>query len=138
MSTCCLISKQIETNKFNTIYCHFDGYLGGVGKMLLDNYSDPDKVDSLLALGDISSLGSNLEADHEGHSFDTPVDDVVVAYHRDRGEPIEQTESVNYTFNELVKHNVDFVYIMQKDNNWYVYNWNKKILELVKEKLQNS
>lgn len=134
MSTSCLISKQIETNKFNTIYCHFDGYLDGVGRTLLDDYSNPDKVDALLSLGDISSLGSKLEADEDGHSFDNPFSDVVVAYHRDRGDPIEQTKSVNYTFNELVKHDVDFIYIMQKDNNWYVYNWKKKMLELVREK----
>ena len=40
------------------IYCHWDGYLSGVGKVLLENYTlDVDKVEELMDGGDISDIG---------------------------------------------------------------------------------
>lgn len=57
MSTRCLIGKQNKDNTITYIYCHHDGYLfGGVGQMLVENYQDKEKVDKLLALGDVSSI----------------------------------------------------------------------------------
>ena len=41
----------------DTIYCHFDGYLDGVGKILREHWSDTKKVEELIQLGDLSSLG---------------------------------------------------------------------------------
>lgn len=73
------------------IYCHYDGYPEGVGKVLLEHYSDPEKVARLIALGSISSLGERVEPLGE-HSFDAPEEGTTVAYHRDRGE--EWDESV--------------------------------------------
>ena len=41
----------------SSIYCHWDGYLSGVGRQLLENYKDIDDVEELMDLGDISTLG---------------------------------------------------------------------------------
>lgn len=57
MSTRCLIGVEYEDKTIRFIYCHSDGYIDGVGKTLKENYTDPDIVESLLSLGNISSLG---------------------------------------------------------------------------------
>ena len=45
-----------------SIYCHFDGYIAGVGKTLLNHYTDPEKVNDLMRLGDLSSLGKERKS----------------------------------------------------------------------------
>lgn len=55
-----------------SIYCHWDGYLTGVGKTLFDNWFDVDKVRTLIKGGDCSSVGHDMT--------DT------VFYARDRGD----------------------------------------------------
>lgn len=48
------------------IYCHWDGYpLGGVGGRLLSYYKDPQTINKLLDLGDLSSLGTIPVSDAE-------------------------------------------------------------------------
>ena len=71
----------------HAIYCHWDGYPSHNGKILLEHYASKEKVDELIALGNISSLGEAV-APPEGaeHSFDSPLKGATVAYHRDRGE----------------------------------------------------
>ena len=51
-----------------SIYCHFDGYPEGVGQTLLDHWTDEKKINRLVALGDLSSLGSVIGRKHD---FDT-------------------------------------------------------------------
>ena len=114
-----------EGNKIKTIYCHWDGYPSHNGAILLQHYSDLNKVTQLINLGDISSLRENIEPAEKGfistwengkyvriettepHSFDKPHDDVVIAYMRDRGEKdckarvyhkITEEEEYNYLF----------------------------------------
>jgi hypothetical protein len=43
------------------VYCHWDGYLEGVGKTLKSFYSTFELVESLIEKGDLSSLGQTLE-----------------------------------------------------------------------------
>ena len=43
------------------IYCHWDGYPEGVGETLKSFYSTFEQVESLLAKGDLSTLGQTLE-----------------------------------------------------------------------------
>ena len=56
MATRSLITLD-NTGVFTTIYCHWDGYLSGVGRSLLENYTDINDVEELLDLGDLSTLG---------------------------------------------------------------------------------
>ena len=61
MSTNCLIGKKEKDGRIKGIYCHYDGYHEYVGKILKEHYTDEAKVDKLLALGDISVLGTTPE-----------------------------------------------------------------------------
>jgi hypothetical protein len=50
-----------ESESFDGVYCHFDGYRDGVGKTLEENYNTPEKVRELIEGGDMSSLAPTLE-----------------------------------------------------------------------------
>lgn len=85
-----------------SIYCHWDGYPTGVGKILYDYYNSTEKVNALIDLGAISILAPSIECP-EGHSFDSPITGYTIAYHRDRGEDLMindrvQKEDFNYLF----------------------------------------
>lgn len=57
MSTRCLIGVEYEDKTIRFIYCHCDGYIEHVGKILKESYIDSDRVEQLLSLGNLSSLG---------------------------------------------------------------------------------
>ena len=60
MSTRSMIGVMEKDGSVKAIYCHFDGYLDGVGYTLLNNY-DEAKTRDLIERGDISSLGPNIK-----------------------------------------------------------------------------
>ena len=60
MSTRSLIGIKNDVG-ITYVYCHFDGYLDGVGKTLVENYDTEDKVRDLLEKGDMSSLGDSID-----------------------------------------------------------------------------
>ena len=45
---------------FTSIYCHWDGYVTGNGRILFENYNDINDVEELLELGDLSALGMKV------------------------------------------------------------------------------
>jgi hypothetical protein len=100
------------------IYCHWDGYPENNGKILLNHYTTPEKVNELIDGGNLSVLAENINTDLP-HSWAKPVDGVCVYYGRDRGEtgqmpkkcyPIEYRDSA-----------VDHLYLFDTDNNkWHI------------------
>ena len=89
MATRSRIAIEDQDGTVRSIYCHFDGYPEYNGVVLKENYQTQEKVEQLIALGSISSL-KPLVAPPEGaiHTFDNPLEDVTVAYYRDRGEEL--------------------------------------------------
>ena len=83
MGTRSTIAKENADGTITSIYCHWDGYPEGVGQTLADHYTDPTKIDQLLALGDISILDNEIG---EQHDFDNRTEGWTLAYGRDRGE----------------------------------------------------
>lgn len=74
-------------NKVQTIYCHWDGYIGHNGYLLQTVYNTTEKILALLNLGSLSRLSKELYPDGKRpHNFDNKQDGVTVAYGRDRGE----------------------------------------------------
>jgi len=107
-----------------SVYCHWDGYLDHNGRILLEHY-DSSKANHLVALGDISSLGTEIG---EKHDFDVRFTEGAVGenwtkfYGRDRGET--GTEFVtDDTFEKFFERadncGAEYYYIM-KDGEWYV------------------
>jgi hypothetical protein len=107
-------------NKAKTVYCHFDGYLSHNGEILLENYSSA-KANHLVALGDMSTLGTEIEIpEGQTHSFDNPLKGVTVFYGRDRGEDgcefrVCQSDAEMFDYYS----DCEYFYIM-KDGVWLV------------------
>ena len=141
MSTRSLICKKENDGTYKSIYCHWDGYPGGVGATLLEYYNK-DNIDELLALGSLSSLGKFINPQPNGkhrkfdfekgnfavreyfsdeHTFDAPQEDVCVAYHRDRGEDLRVSlyNSLDELNKEFKKSWCEYIYILE-DNKWKV------------------
>lgn len=123
MSTRSLIGIQ-RGNKVQYSYCHHDGYLDWVGKVLVKCYDTEPKITELLSFGDMSSLGAmlNFNPNYSGR-----VDDIENSgcefYERDRGERGCHRPEVNvdnYNFN--LQSDAEYIYLF-KDNEWYVRKW---------------
>lgn len=91
MATRSRIGIQNQDGTVTSIYSHWDGYPSHNGKILKEHYTDRSKVESLIALGDISSLAESTECP-EGHGFENRVEGYTVAYHRDRNEDFSQAK----------------------------------------------
>lgn len=117
MATRSRIGIELENGTVKSIYCHWDGYISNNGKILLECY-DRDKTLDLVKLGDISSLGDQVDPTGP-HSFESPQHGVTVAYHRDRGE------SLNYRTNKSVEDFFksdyeEYGYVLGLDGRWLV------------------
>jgi hypothetical protein len=97
-----------------SIYCHYDGYIEGVGKTLLKHY-DSARANHLVALGDLSTIGNVIGEAHPFSPFDLPPElagmslndfnarfgEMCTFYGRDRGE--KHTEwQVATTFDQFL------------------------------------
>lgn len=101
MSTAARISIKENNGERKSIYLHWDGYIERAGIILQLAYNTEDRVRKLIDLGDLSVLGFYIEPKTAIHSFDTPDEDVCVAYHRDRGEELRFSDGrqhYNYVF----------------------------------------
>ncbi len=125
MSTRSLIALQIDEDKYESIYCHSDGYLTHNGIILHLFYQNRKKIEELLELGNISVLAEHINPNpKEKHSFALAdrQDNVVVAYNRDRGE--KGNEKVQSRLLQILNNKeVEYIYIFSLENNWtYCHN----------------
>jgi hypothetical protein len=58
MGTRSTIALEFADGTVQQVYCHWDGYLSGVGAELVSDYSDPFELRELIDGGDMSSIGS--------------------------------------------------------------------------------
>ena len=137
MGTRSLIGKLNDDGTVTAVYCHWGGYISNNGAILNDHYQDAAKVDALLALGDLSSLGNEVG---EQHDFDwrmqligdpsvskaqidnDPRHSWCNAYGRDRGETgteahVEPTE-VDFWASRK-KYGAEYLYLFSRDE-WRV------------------
>ena len=122
MATRSVIAK-LDNKGAKAIYCHSDGYLEHVGRVLDGHYRDESKVDELLEHGDVSSLNENI-----GEKL--PFNDYMSFhekkqcrfYHRDRGEKlrIEILTSEKDILDYASSCCAEYVY-MFAFGSWYVY-----------------
>lgn len=129
MSTNARISIEEKNGERKSIYLHWDGYIEYAGVTLQLAYNTADKVRELIDLGNLSILGYYINPMTDNHSFDTPDEDVCVAYHRDRGEELEfwgHEQAFNYLFDVE-----DGCWYLEKDDGRYLLI--DEIIELDKE-----
>lgn len=57
MATRSTIALEFADGTVQQVYCHWDGYLSGVGRELVEDYSDPFELRELIDGGDMSCIG---------------------------------------------------------------------------------
>jgi len=116
MSTRSLINVKCSDEKIRSSYIHFDGmdHL----ETLQKHYNLPAQAESLVMMGDMSSLGERLlPSEDSNHSFETPEEGVCVFYGRDRGEDLVGPIEFN-SFDIARKQDRGQEYIYEFDNEW--------------------
>jgi hypothetical protein len=126
MATRSYIGVRNADASVDYIYCHFDGYPDHNGKILTEHYSNINRVNELLNLGDLSVLGQFIG---EKMDFDKRIQDTCLAYGRDRGE--SNVSKKNSGYDELITNqNVDYVYVFD-GNYWECHStWNPELINL--------
>jgi len=112
MSTRSSINIQNEDGSVDGIYCHYDGHVDSVGKMLINNYTTDEKVRELIDLGDISYLGP------------TPSEEDTRSYHRWRDEDLnishyssaDEIDRRSFSYNYLWKN--DMWWLSESGSGW--------------------
>ena len=82
MSTRSSIAIKRKDGTIESIYCHSDGYLEYNGALLNQYYKDPNKINNLINLGDISCLAMRVNPDptlEHKFEYDKRQENVVVA-----------------------------------------------------------
>jgi hypothetical protein len=119
MGTRSLIGKVNSDETVTFVYCHWDGYPSYNGRILNEHY-DEEKLDQLLALGNISSLKENIG---EKHDFNERIEGVTTFYGRDRDDEDQEAVTVENLDAFLVEFNnswTEYAYIL-KDGNWLFF-----------------
>ena len=125
MSTRSGVGLLMPDGTIKAIYVHWDGYVsGGVGETLASHYTERSKIEKLIALGDLSSLGAEVDPDPAfPHSWSNPQPSVTVAYHRDRKERLQPAVEFKDkdSFAEEAKGNLwaEYAYLFE-DGHWLV------------------
>lgn len=120
-----VIEKKRESGEkfYEGVYCHSDGYPSYNGRILFENYKDRAKVEKLISLGDLSSLGEKIEpTEGSGHNFEYSEREkgVCVFYNRDRGET--DVDAKEITLEELAGDIfIEYTYIYTLDGEWKVF-----------------
>jgi len=127
MSTRSYIVKEYADGTKRGIYCHWDGSPESVGAKLVAHYTDQNKLEELINLGDLSSLGTEIG---EKHDFDdhSAHYDWCCAYGRDRGETDTAPDKYlsSATRQEIIqvaaRRNCEYIYFFDGNNQWACYN----------------
>ena len=167
MSTNSLIFQEQQDGTLKGIYCHWDGYLQYNGVILSESYSDPKKLAKLLELGDLSSLGEELEAseavrlygnyyyisdefkalsdeEQERLKNEAQSGKYTIAYHRDRGEELRPLKTITLeeqkNGEDYFSDHYEYIYVQDKNGVWYVNSifGNKMINGLTFKKLEEE
>jgi len=138
MSTPSIIAVA-DGKAYYTVYCHFNGFLEHVGKMLTDCYSNQDKALSMVKLGNISNLHAEIGVRHNFADEDKGT----TFFGRDGGDTDigpEQLRDKDQVLDFAIHWPaVQHVYVMETNGQWLYYTAAlgcfvplRKILELTK------
>jgi hypothetical protein len=131
MATRSTIALELADGSIKQVYCHWDGYISNNGVILFNHYSDPKKLETLLDMSDISSLGKDIGVKHpfsfveagvSVDSFHKLYDDMTTFYGRDREEKNIRPVRVFENFKDYLAKNdsEEYNYILRSDGEWYV------------------
>lgn len=120
MATRSTIALEFADGTVEQVYCHWDGYLSNNGQILLRHYSDPFKLQRLIDLGAISSLGPEIGEKQDFDKRETQNDNWSLIYARDRGEDLVKHRFKDYADYKANAQSEEYNYILRTDGKWYV------------------
>lgn len=109
---------MVVGGEIRAIYCHFDGYLNGVGLVLSEHYQDKSKVEELLNLGNLSILDKEIG---NQQNFNKRHDGWTLSYGRDRGEEGQEAQtfpSVREWLSDCLELWVEYAYLYEEGSGW--------------------
>ena len=143
MSTRCRIAVEHD-GKFESIYCHHDGYLSYVGRKLQKYYDNIKKVRALMELGDISSLGNDLKPEGTQNFDDTVDGNFCRPYSlRDEDCPSSFDDTLRQLYDRTENCWGEYLYVYMKDYEgiyrWFVWEiGQRKRLDIALKELERN
>lgn len=136
MSTHSHIFYKNECGKYVGVYCHYDGYVSGVGYRLFHYYTDIEKIKNLIALGSIVSLDKDINPAPQYQNISYLNSKPLLFgycefFHRDNGEDLTIIET------DSLDDYSGYVYLFE-NNQWYVHMYNEeeeRVIRTLKEAL---
>lgn len=119
MATRSTIAYEDQEGKVHQVYCHYDGYISGVGKILQENYNTIQSVKELISYGDISTIGPLIGTAHNFNGSDITE---TTFYGRDRGDSeVEARIYGSFDDYEMNYQQEEFNYLFTQDGVWSVF-----------------
>jgi hypothetical protein len=126
MATRSTIALEFADGTVQQIYCHWDGYLSGVGAELRGGYSDPFALADLIAQGDTSTIGA---------PYTDRGEELVIRYYKDFAEYVAdcQQEEYDYILRCVEGEAVWFVRCYTTNGEWVTFEEAEKSQEEYEE-----
>jgi hypothetical protein len=144
MGTRSTIAIQNEDGSVTGIYCHWDGYISHNGNILYQFYRDEAKVRELIALGDISSLKTEIGEQHPFDTYNLKEEDKdprweewTTAYGRDRGETGTDARSAHNWRQFITENGQEYDYLFTPGAGWQVTT-NSGVYDLAKALIEET
>ena len=156
MSTRCKIAYQNAMGNYVSIYCHSDGYPGGVGAILQDYYATHEKINELFQGGNLSELGTTIGKKHaftnrrwqpslRGIGW-ADIATECTYYHRDRGDHEDHPDIIP-DLPTLLRTNsngdIEYIYVFE-DGEWFYFTGplfsenSRRLLDEVLDEIQDD
>ena len=141
MGTRSRIGYELPNHSVVSVYCHWDGYVEGNGKILVEHYQNRDDVKQLIDGGSMSSLRARATwndgpmlrdedgeyiRDAQGYIMSEGDREPQPLYHSERGEEVEVLHT---SFDEFVSGNLggeEYAYLFDLNDNWKAFKLNWK------------
>ena len=140
MGTRSRIGYELPDHSVVSVYCHWDGYVEGNGRILVEHYQDREAVKELIDGGSMSSLrttqtweseimkdGRDYVLDENGQIQYTHSRDPQPMYHTERGDELDvQHTSFDDFCSDMCGE--EFVYLYDLNGNWKAWEigWSKE------------
>jgi hypothetical protein len=148
MGTRSRIGYELPDHSVVSVYCHWDGYVEGNGRILVEHYQDREAVKKLIDGGSMSSLrtrrngwdlpkplkdeNGNYISDAEGNMMYENDRDPQPLYFAERGEELDVQHT---SFDEFCSDmcGEEYAYLYDLNGNWKAYQigWGKEPTERV-------
>jgi hypothetical protein len=140
MGTRSRIGYELPDHSVVSVYCHWDGYVEGNGKTLVEHYQNREDVQELIDGGSMSSLRTRGTWDHSSALRDEDGEYIHDAagylkyendrepqplYHSERGEEVEVLHS---SFDQFISGDSmeEYAYLYDLNDNWKAFKINYK------------